>query len=66
LAKSIDDALSDFELPVLKARTSLRVAYEEAGGAGLTVLDLESRDKASAEIEAITSELLEMLDHAKV
>lgn len=66
LAKSVDDVLSGFKLPVLKARTSQRVAYEEAGGAGLTVLDLQGRDKAANEIEDITTELLELLNHAKV
>ena len=66
LAKSIDEALSDFELPILKARTTNRIAYEEAGGAGLSVLDLAGRDKAAIEIEEITNELLEMMNHAKV
>ena len=66
LAKSIDDALKDYGLPVMQARTSQRIAYEEAGGAGLTVLDLQGRDKAAGEIEDITTELLGMLNHAKV
>lgn len=66
LARSVDEALSDFGLPILKARTTNRVAYEEAGGAGLSVLDLAGRDKAATEIEEITSELLETINHAKV
>ena len=66
LARSVDAALNAFGLPVFQARTSQRVAYEEAGGAGLTVLDLEGRSKAAAEVEAITSELLTHLDHAQL
>ena len=66
LARSVDGALSDFGLPILKARTTQRVAYEEAGGFGLTVLDLAGRNKAANEIEAITNELLGMLNHVKV
>lgn len=66
LARSIDDALDGLGLPVFQSRTSLRVAYEEAGGAGLTVLDLEGRDKATEEIEAITSELLHTINHVQV
>ena len=66
LARSVDEALHDFGFPVLKSRTTQRVAYEEAGGAGLTVLDLQGRDKAAAEIEEITSELLEKLSHVEV
>ena len=66
LARSVDGALADFGLPVLKARTTQRVAYEEAGGFGLTVLDLAGRDKAATEVEDITNELLRMLNHVKV
>lgn len=63
LAHSVDGALDDFGLPVLKARTTQRVAYQEAGTLGVTVFELESRDKAVLEIEAITNELLERLNH---
>ena len=66
LAREIGNALAEFGLPVLKARTTQRVAYEEAGGAGLTVLDLAGRDKAAGEIEEITTELLGMLNHVEV
>lgn len=66
LAKQIGGTLADFGLRVFAARTTQRVAYEEAGGVGLTVLDLEGRDKAANEIEAITTELLEVLNHVKI
>lgn len=63
LANSIDGALEEYGLPVFKARTSHRIAYQEAGSLGVTVLDLEKRDKAAAEIEEITNELLTRLNH---
>ena len=61
LAQSIDAALVDLGLPVFSARTSRRVAYEEAGGLGLTVMDLSGRDKAAHEIETMTRELIQQL-----
>ena len=61
LARSVDDALSQMELPVFQSRTSRRVAYEEAAALGVTVMDLSGRQKASQEIESITSELLNLL-----
>lgn len=61
LAQSVDAALLEWGLPVLHARTTRRVAYEEAGGLGLTVLDLAGRTKAAHEIEKLTRELIELL-----
>lgn len=58
LAQAIAPALKEFDLPILEARTSRRVAYEEAGGMGVTVLDLVGREKAAQEIQAITKQLL--------
>lgn len=63
LAHSIDGALEEYGLPVFRARTSHRVAYQEAGSLGVTVLDLEGRDKAAAEVDQITDELLTRLNH---
>ena len=61
LAKSVDAALAERGLPVLKARTTRRVAYEEAGGLGLTVMDLVGREKAAREIKTLTQELKDLL-----
>ena len=63
LAKEINEAIDEFELPAFKARTTQRVAYAEAGQSGLTVLDLEPNGKAAEEIRAITSELLGVLNN---
>lgn len=61
LADSVNEALSSFDAPVLEARTSSRVAYAEALGAGLSVLDLDDA-KAVQEIEALTDEVLTYLN----
>ena len=61
LAGEVDAALSTYGLPVLASRTSQRVAYQEAAGLGLGVLDFEPGGKAAAEIEAITNESLRLL-----
>lgn len=57
LAAEIEGALSGYELPTLGARLGDRVAYPEALGAGLSVMDLEPSGKAAQEIDALTSEL---------
>ena len=57
LAAEAEDALNGLQLPTLKARTGTRVAYPEALGAGLSVMDLEPSGKAATEIDAIAHEL---------
>ncbi|MCY3630294.1 MAG: hypothetical protein OXG94_09810 [Bacteroidetes bacterium] len=61
LAKSIDQALSDLDIPVLRCRTSRRVAYELAGGMGLTVQDLVGQARAAEEVESLTQEIITLL-----
>lgn len=57
LAGDADDALSHFDLPVFRGRTTQRVAYAESIANGSTVLDLEPNGPAAAEIVAILEEL---------
>lgn len=64
LAGSVQAALEAYDVPVMEARTSQRVAYAEALGAGLSVLDVDA-GKAQEEISALTRETaayLEMTD----
>lgn len=63
LAGSITEALGDYGFPVFDARTTHRIAYQEAGSLGVTVADLDGREKAVDEIDAITDELLARLQH---
>lgn len=57
LAGDADEALSHFEIPIFKGRTTQRVIYAECIASGSTVLDLEPNGAASAEITAILEEL---------
>jgi len=61
LAESITDAVSGLGVPLLEARTHQRVAYAEAMGLGLSVLDIGA-DKATREIKKMAREVLDILE----
>lgn len=65
LAGEIGDVLDQYELPILKGRTSQRVAYAEALSVGTTVLDMEPKSKAADEIWKITEETLQLTKDAE-
>lgn len=56
LAGEIDEALSVFGLPVLRARLGNRVAYQSSVSEGLTVFETD-RGRARAEAVALTAEV---------
>lgn len=66
LASTIGDVLGGLELPLLDARTHQRVAYAEAMGKGVGVMDLSGKSKAAGEIEAMTEEVLDILKQTTV
>lgn len=59
LAGSAADALATLDAHVLEARTSQRVAYTEALGAGLSALEVGG--KAAQEVEKLAEETLTLL-----
>lgn len=59
LARDVPGTLADYRLSTLKASLAQRVAFAESLGAGLTVFDLNPRSVASAEVEALTKEMME-------
>ncbi len=61
LASEIGEVLEEYPIPVLEGRTSRRVAYAEALSSGRTVLDLSGAEKAEAEIQQITRDVLELM-----
>lgn len=63
LAGSVDQALDQFDVDVMNARTSHRVAYAEALGAGRSVLDLPDAEKAAEEIRQLVTEISTRLNH---
>lgn len=62
LADSVQGALEAYGVDVLESRTGQRVAYPEALGAGLSVL--ETGGKAAEEVEGITDEVLALLKNS--
>jgi len=62
LAKSVENALERYGVDVLDGRTGHRVAYPEALGAGLSVLD--TGGKAADEVETITDEVIQILTNS--
>lgn len=62
LASEVEGALEGYGFPVLAARATQRIAYQEAAGLGVGVQDYEPGGKAAQEVEAITTEVLEILD----
>ena len=61
LSNQISDALEDYGLPVLRARTTQRVAYPTTAASGQTVFT-DPSSLASQEIEAIREEVEAMLN----
>lgn len=61
LADRVQDALESFDTKVMDARTSQRVAFTEALGAGQSVLQYEPKGKAAAEVRALYDEVQRLL-----
>ena len=61
LSGAVSQALEDYNLPVLNARTTQRVAYPTTAASGLTVFG-DPTGPAAREIEAIRDEIERMLD----
>jgi len=62
LSREIIQALSERPLPALDAVLGYRVAYAEALGSGLSVMDLEPGGTAAEEIDALSHEIANRFD----
>jgi chromosome partitioning protein len=60
IGRDVIDALSEYELPVLKAQVCQRVSFAESAARGQTVLETEPESIASQEIQALTKEVMEL------
>jgi chromosome partitioning protein len=60
IGRDVAEALATYELPVLKATITQRVAFAEAAASGSTVLETEPQSLAAREIEALVREVLEV------
>jgi chromosome partitioning protein len=61
IERAARQALEEYEIPILKNQTHQRVAYIETVGQGHSVMNLPASDPARIEIEAITAEIMEIL-----
>lgn len=60
IGRDVEEALSQYEIPILKTSIHQRVVYAETASAGLTVLEQEGNKQAIDEIETLGKELLSM------
>lgn len=58
IGRDVTEALSGYELPVLKAHLSQRVIFAESAATGQTVLELEPKGAASREVKTMVKELM--------
>ncbi len=61
LSKEINEALAEYDLPILDNGTTQRVVYAESAASGLTVFEVTGNDEAKKEIVNIKNEILEFL-----
>jgi chromosome partitioning protein len=64
LGRDVLIALENYPFPVLKTAVCQRVAFAESAALGASVLETEPNGSAAKEIESLTREALEMLNHA--
>lgn len=64
LGRDVLIALENYPFPVLKTAVSQRVAFAESAALGASVLETEPNGPAAKEIESLTRESLEMMNHA--
>ena len=61
IGRDVSEALSQYAVPVLPAAISQRVAFAESAGEGLTVLELETKGAAAAEIREFANEVRKLV-----
>jgi chromosome partitioning protein len=63
LGRDVFTALETYPFPVLQTAICRRVAFAESAALGASVLETEPNGPAAREIEALTREALEMMNH---
>ena len=61
IGRDVREALANYSIPTMTAAVTQRVIYAEAVAQGQAVYELDPNGPAAAEIEAVTNELLEVL-----
>jgi chromosome partitioning protein len=58
IGRDVRDALAEFEVPVLDATVTQRVAFAETAARGVTVFETDPEGVAAREMESLGRELL--------
>lgn len=53
IGRDVENALADYDVPVLPAHVCQRIAFAESAGAGQTVLETEPKGAAAREVRAL-------------
>ena len=61
IGRDVGEALSQYAVPVLPAAICQRVSFAESAAEGLTVLELEAKGAAAAEIRAFADEVRKLV-----
>jgi chromosome partitioning protein len=61
IGRDVREALAVYPVPALMATVTQRVVFAEAAAQGLTVYEIDQNGLAAAEIEAVMSELMELV-----
>jgi chromosome partitioning protein len=60
IGRDVVDALSSYEIPVLKSAVCQRIVFAESAATGMTVLETNVKSSAAKEIRALVDELMEI------
>jgi chromosome partitioning protein len=60
IGRDVVDALSSYEIPVLKSAVCQRIIFAESAATGMTVLETNAKSSAAKEIKALVNELMEI------
>ncbi len=63
IGRDVVETLAEYNLPVLKSHVCQRVGFAETAAAGRTVLEAGTDNPASQEIEALTNEIMELIEN---
>jgi len=61
IGRDVGEALASYDLPTFKAQVIQRVVFAEAAAQGKAVHEIDERSSATAEIEAVRDELMELM-----
>ena len=63
IGRDVQDALAEYDVPVLRSQISQRVSFAECAATGQTVLETEPQGLASKEIKLLIREITEMMEN---